>query len=97
MSGGSFNYLCHAAQWYELGSERDQDIRDMLKALTEYGNEAFPAVVATAQVLAKFAEARKLAAELADVWQAVEWHHSCDWSEDQVLEALTKYNGGESK
>lgn len=30
-------------------------------------------------------------APLRAVWHAVEWHHSADWGEDRVLEALERY------
>lgn len=92
MSGGSFNYLCDAARWGEIGMDRQSDIEQMLVAITRYGPDAIHAAAATAQVLAKLAEARMLAASLADVWRAVEWHQSCDWTEKQVHEALSTFN-----
>lgn len=91
MSGGSFNYLCDAAGFGQLG-ERRGAIADMAKALDDYDHPgAAQAAADTRQVLAILESADELAERLSDVWHDVEWHHSSDYGVDQVHEALSAY------
>lgn len=88
MSGGSFNYLCHA---YDFGDRRG-DIEEMAKAIAEY-KHPYASVLArdTRKVVAFLKAADTLAERLREVWHDVEWHHSNDYGEDQVLQAIQEY------
>lgn len=91
MSGGSFDYLCHAADLGTLG-ERRGAIEAMAQALDEYDQPAATkAADRTRAVLLALKAADELARQLTDVWHAVEWHHSSDWSEEDVIKALRNF------
>jgi len=96
MSGGSYNYL---ASMYDdladlLGKETDlQDMADRLAGL----GWAEDAARETEELLVMLRQ-WKIRAEvrvrrLFDVWHAVEWWDSGDWSEERVREVLAKYRG----
>jgi hypothetical protein len=96
MSGGSFDYLCYAVEIGTLG-ERRGAIEAMAQALDEYDQPAAAkAADRTRAVLAALDAADELARQLSDVWHAVEWHHSSDWGEEDVLEVLQKHWGGDA-
>ena len=87
MSGGSFNYL-----YSHAGGLEDQrgDIEEMARLLvTVEGGER--AARATRDVLRLLDGAERIAQSLSDVWLAAEWWQSCDYSEDQVREALAGF------
>lgn len=91
MSGGSFNYLCYAADTGMLGESRGA-IEEMAEALDAYDQPAAAkAAERTRAVLLALSAADELARQLTDVWHAVEWHHSCDWSEEDVIKVLRAY------
>lgn len=91
MSGGSFDYLCHAADLGTLG-ERRGAIEAMAQALDEYDQPAATkAADRTRAVLLALRAADELARQLIDVWHAVEWHHSSDQTEADVIEALQEW------
>jgi hypothetical protein len=95
VSGGSYNYLCYAEDISTLG-DRVSDLQEMIARLAEIpGAEA--ARAASAQVLATMEHALRQAQDLHDVWHAVEWHDSCDWSEDQMLEAIQAFSEGSER
>lgn len=93
MSGGSYNYLCHAFDLDDLLSRRGS-LREMADRLAGLGY-AEDAAKETEELLVLLnqwcvrAEVRR--SRLAGVWKAVEWWDSCDWGEDQVREALARY------
>lgn len=95
MSGGSYNYLCHAFDLDDL-LERRHSLREMADRLAGLGY-AEDAAKETEELLVLLnqwcvrAEVRRN--RLADVWKAVEWWDSCDSGEDDVREALAKYRG----
>jgi hypothetical protein len=66
---------------------------DTLDAIPEATGAAVDtrALIADLQVVDAI-EARIRA--LADVWHAVEWWHSLDWSRDQAMEAIARYEAG---
>jgi hypothetical protein len=91
MSGGSFDYLCYAADLGTLG-ERRGAIEEMAQALDAYDQPAArKAADRTRAVLLALTAADELARQLTDVWHAVEWHHSSDWGEEDVIEALQEW------
>jgi hypothetical protein len=45
----------------------------------------------TYEVLALIAGINAAAKRLYDVWHAVEWRDSCDWSEEKMLAVLAGY------
>lgn len=86
MSGGSYNYLCWACE--ELSS-RTSDLVAMAARLERSGYYA-PAR-ATRNVLLLLEGVQEAARALEDVWHAVEWADSGDYSEDQVREAVAEF------
>lgn len=99
MSGGSYNYLgsiCYDDLAELLGKETDlQAMADRLAGLG-YANDAARETEELLVMLRQWKiRADVRVRRLLDVWHAVEWWDSCDWSEDQVREALGKYRGGE--
>lgn len=92
MSGGSFNYLCYA----ELPDllNRDWDIQSMADELAKLGY-AKDAAKETMDLLLDLRsavnrlETRK--EHISDVWKALEWWHSGDWSEESFKEELEKW------
>lgn len=95
MSGGSFDYLCHS--YSLLSALENGQMRAMADALLEYpGGRA--AALETLKIIQAFdrieaAWDASMDAGLREAWKAVEWHHSADWSRDQVIEALRAFNG----
>ena len=94
MSGGSFNYLCHAFE-DEL-FKRDSDLAEMAVALNEYPDGGVAA--RETEEIRAFIRAACMRVEvrsnrLREVWKAVEWHHSNDSGPDRVAAALKAYHG----
>lgn len=94
MRGGSFCYLYTKAAW-ELFDEYRDEVRNMATQLQKYGRGA-RASQETQEIADVIDSARHqietLQGRLKDVWHAVEWHVSCDYSEDQVDEELYKFH-----
>lgn len=93
MSGGSYNYLGTVSDLADLLSH-ESDLRDMADRLAGLGY-AEDAAQETEELLTMLRQ-WKVRAEvrirrLSDVWHAVEWWDSCDYSEDQVHKALASY------
>jgi hypothetical protein len=87
MSGGSYDYLyCHVNG---LEAQRG-DIERMARRLEAGGYYA--AARSTRDVLRMLDAAERIAHSLHDVWHAAEWVDSCDWGEDQLLEAVEKFS-----
>lgn len=87
MSGGSFEYLCNSWDMGEL-AQKYSSLTEMHKALREYAPD-HPATAETKK-LVRLLNAN-IPAPLRDVWQAMEWWKSCDWSEDELVEALADF------
>jgi hypothetical protein len=92
MSGGSYNYLCFAADLYDLAQKREdlEAMHDRLAALPW----ARTAADETARILAaldRLDSRIRNSPELREVWRAIEWWDSCDTGEDQARDALRKY------
>lgn len=99
MSGGSFNYLCHT---WDLGDivEKRGDLEEMSQALAAlgYAQDAARETEELLVILRQWEVQASVRLErLREVWKAVEWWRSCDYSEDQVREALTAYRGEPAK
>lgn len=88
MSGGSFNYLCDATTLEELARKTD-DLTDMGRALFEYAPD-HPATARTVSLVRLITQVT-VEESLSDVWRAMEWWKSCDWSEGDLKEALAEY------
>lgn len=94
VSGGSFDYLCHAFVEDLLRGDRDDQLDRMQAALADvpWGAEA---AAATAELIAEIDVARARVAarfdRLKDVWKGVEWWRSGDWGEDQAREEAEKF------
>ncbi|MFF8299576.1 hypothetical protein ACF07M_30010 [Streptomyces globisporus] len=95
MSGGSYNYLYAAADLEDINGKR-HTLREMADRLAELGY-AQDAAAETEELLVMLQQweirAQVRSKRLAGVWKAIEWWDSCDSSEDDVKEALTKYRG----
>lgn len=89
MSGGSYDYLCYAAgDATDLARKREQ-LTWMANRLDGMGH--ILAARATRDV-ERFLSAAEYASEaLQDVWHAVEWADSGDWSQDQVTPVVAKF------
>lgn len=97
MSGGSYDYLYISSSLDELLDKRRalQEMADRLEGLDEV---QFPGVTAAARETAyvlnliRAWETHVVArvALVSDVWHAVEWWDSNDYSADQVREALVR-------
>lgn len=97
MSGGSFNYLCNKDAT-DLLAERENSFAEM----TVFLEENFPGTQAAKDTRALFERYRGLQAELDseplrslrdNVWHAVEWWKSGDYSHDQAQAAVDGYRG----
>lgn len=84
MSGGSFNYL------YTQDPYRYEDLKDMASDLRSRG--MYDAAEETLALMPQ-----KASKELENLWHAVEWHRSCDWSEAQVAREFIKYEKAKIK
>jgi hypothetical protein len=91
MSGGSFNYLCHAAGDAAELAVRRQELEDMAIAL-EALDDGKAAARATRDVIRALATVDRLSADLDGPWQALEWWYSNDYSKRQAHEALAEWN-----
>jgi hypothetical protein len=97
VSGGSYNYLgliCHD-DLGELLSKR-AELREMADRLAGLG-WAEDAARETEELLVMLRQWQVRAdvrvRRLANLWHAVEWWDSADYSEDRVREALAAYRG----
>lgn len=94
MSGGSFNYA--SVREIELSGPSD-DHKAIVGALAEYPGADI--VVARARAaLAKWEQVVTIMAEVDAEWsalrsvlRAVEWHHSSDVGEDDVVKAIAEF------
>ena len=86
MSGGSYDYLCFNTDDLSSRTGAVQAMADRLEASGYYA-----AARSTRNVLLMLQAAERTAGALADVWQAVEWKDSNDWSEERVREAVAAF------
>ena len=97
MSGGSYNYLYLHITGLEQQRGDIQEMRDRLQGLADRNVPgAAKAAADTQAVLDRLDQAEAQAQALSDVWHAVEWCDSSDWSEDDVHDALAKHQGSET-
>lgn len=87
MSGGSFNYLF--VQDVDGLAQQRETIQRMADVLRNSGYESI--AKDTEEILQLFEQAEQKATKLKDVWHAVEWWVSNDWSEQDAKEAAEKY------
>lgn len=90
MSGGSYDYLCRNTD--DLSS-RVYLVERMRDTLTQMGYSR--AAEDTEAVLRHLRAAVEQAEQLYDVWHAVEWYASNDYSREQVDDAVAEYAPGE--
>ncbi|MFG1963104.1 hypothetical protein [Nonomuraea sp. NPDC049028] len=95
ISGGSYDYLCDIQDLDDLLGHR-YNLKQMSARLAGLG-WAEDAARETEELLVMLRQwqvrAETRITRLRDVWKAIEWWDSCDWSEDQVREALAAYRG----
>jgi hypothetical protein len=98
MSGGSFDYLCRTWDFDDLVGKQG-NLEAMAQALTTVGY-AKDAARETEELLVMLrqweVQASVRVERLREVWKAMEWWRSSDWSEDQFKEALAEYRGEET-
>jgi len=96
MSGGAYEYL------YVWAGDLEELIkrRVVLEAMSErlsglpYAKDAALETERLLSMIQRFEiQVRARGEALTDVWHAVEWWDSADYSEDQVKEALARYRG----
>mgnify|MGYP006971705755 CR=1 FL=1 len=91
MSGGSFGYLHNSVRWgvtSEVFNRADM-LEKMAEALEEHGAEAEAATVRRALALA--GEGAALLEPMADLFKAMEWWCSADYTDEQWEEALADH------
>lgn len=92
MSGGSYDYLCFRTELSDI-AQHERDIEDMRIALVKYG---YTDIAEDAEELIKrIVSARigieSLAQQLSDVFKAVEWYESYDYSKETMVKVLEDY------
>jgi hypothetical protein len=93
VSGGSYNYLCYREDLEDLIGNK-YDIESMRVTLSDlgYADEAAKETQELLDLMAQWdAKAQEISESLKEVWKAIEWWHSCDYSEEDVKKALAKY------
>ena len=92
MSGGSYNYLCYDDDLSTLSENRGrlEEMTDRLDGLP-YARVAAEQTRRLLMALDLLDARIRHSKELREVWQAVEWWDSCDYSESQVRDAIRKY------
>lgn len=92
MSGGSYNYLCHADAEELMNKTCDiQDMADRLAGLG-YAQDAAAETMALLLTVRQYENRINAMCErLSDIWRAVEWWDSMDSEEDTVKVALEGY------
>lgn len=92
MSGGSYNYLCHADAEMLMNKVSDlQDMADRLAGLGYAEDAAKETQALLLTVLQYENRINAMAERLSGVWRAVEWWDSCDSGEEAVKMALDGY------
>lgn len=87
MSGGHYNYLCFKDST-DIGGEAEE-LEKMTERLKELG--FFTIARDTEKIAEAFIGLNEKIEPLRDVWYAVEWYDSGDWTKDQMIEELENY------
>jgi len=101
MSGGSYNYLFTKESLFEL-MENVTDLEDMNKRLKQLKNNELVSK-ATQELLDEVEKLRQFIdncekrnqskiLELSEVWKAVEFCDSGDYSQDEIQQAIKEYS-----
>lgn len=90
MSGGSYNFLCDRMNASDCAPLL-HDLRRMRRQLETYGECGRDARQDFDFLIACLDMASHMARRLSNIAHDVEWHESCDYSEDQVRQALMAY------
>jgi hypothetical protein len=100
VSGGSYNYLgiiCYDDLAELLSKESDlEQMADRLAGLGWAEDAARETQELLVQLRQWKVRAEVRTRRLLDVWRAVEWWDSCDWSEAQVRQALEDYRSSDT-
>lgn len=95
VSGGSFNYLCHAFDLEDIRSKQG-DLQHMIDFLAGLGY-ADDAARESAELLMLMRQwdirAQVIIKRLSEVWKSAEWWQSCDSSEESFKATLIEYRG----
>lgn len=94
MSGGSWEYLCHK------GIDELVDSEDVIQKMTErlialgYAADAAKETQELVLVIRQFRNHGTMIADrLSEIWKAVEWVDSGDWTDGHIQSALKAYRG----
>jgi len=93
MSGGSYNYLCHAEPDTILNKR--EDLQSMAERLNELGSPVTAAVdtYSVLLLITQFeAQVKDMIDKLEPVWRAVEWCDSGDMGKDDMEKAILEYS-----
>lgn len=89
MSGGSYNYLCHAAGDAHDLTGKSSELEPMAARLEGLG---YHRAAADTRALVEVIRALEtLSAPLANCWENIEWWDSCDRGEDDARKAAQAY------
>ncbi len=94
MSGSSFNYLCYGQvdSLFTGHGGQLQSMVDVLKA-NFHGSQAAKETAELQRFIGYVtAEIERRAEPLRDVWHAVEWWKSSDYSRDQAQAEINRYD-----
>ncbi len=90
MSGGSLDYLYSRLPDHLM--EHHGNLQTAEAHLRELGQDQAADLVAGLRL--NMGELARRAVVLSDLLQAVEWHLSCDWGPDQVLQSCHRLKAG---
>lgn len=100
MSGGSFNYLCMRDAGELVAGANHEELQHMISELARLGPPAQKATELSQEIQADIHTfAKQLQAKLdriENVWRAMEWMRSNDWSKEQFWIELGKFIERES-
>jgi hypothetical protein len=92
MSGGSYNYLCGKDQGSIIDYQDELEKMSNRLAGLGYAVDAAKETEELILIIRQFLNrAGARIDRLSAVWKAVEWWDSCDWGEEELKEALTRY------
>ena len=95
MSGGAYNYVCFMDADELIGHQKNDDLKDIMKAFRKYGHPKIADDIKELMDLAEEMgeELSKRIESLTEVMRAVEWYESGDTSKKQMIDEFWKYYG----
>lgn len=87
MSGGSYNYLYYADS-SDIGN-KISDMQDMIDRLNNLGHHHL--AMDTQLIINKIKDIDFMLDKIREVWKAVEYCDSGDWSKDEIEQEVKNY------